>query len=140
MLFSVKDADKSLVVALAQGMRPKGSSSMPPAAPPRSSGSRASRSRKSIKSGKAGPNIIDRIKSREIALLINTPEGRYTPADSYSIRRAALEYNIPYTTTLAAARATLDAIRALKRGKLEVKSLQEYHEMVEKICGSIAGR
>jgi len=64
--------------------------------------------------------------------VINTHEGRYTPGDSYSIRRAALEYNLPYTTTLPAARATLDAIRALKRGKLEVKSLQEYHEMAGK--------
>ncbi|MBM4276214.1 MAG: hypothetical protein FJ134_17445, partial [Deltaproteobacteria bacterium] len=78
------------------------------------------------------PNIIDRIKNREVDLLINTPLGRYTPRDSYSIRRAALEYNIPYTTTLAAARATLDAIRALKRGELRVKSLQEYHELVGK--------
>jgi len=49
---------------------------------------------------------------------------------SYSIRRAALEYGIPYTTTLAAAKATLHAICTLKKGKLEVKSLQEYHEMV----------
>ena len=79
------------------------------------------------------PHIIDHIKNNEIALLVNTPEGRYTPADSYSIRRAALEYNIPYTTTLAAARATLDAIRAMKRGKLTVKSLQEYHALVKEV-------
>jgi carbamoyl-phosphate synthase large subunit len=77
------------------------------------------------------PHIIDRIKSREIALVINTPRGRFTPADSYSIRRAALEYGIPYTTTLSAARATFIAIRTLKEGKLEVKSLQEYHELVK---------
>jgi carbamoyl-phosphate synthase large subunit len=76
------------------------------------------------------PHIIDRIKSREIALVVNTPRGRYTPSDSYSIRRVALEYNIPYTTTLAAARATLTAIRTLKQGELKVKSLQEYHEMI----------
>jgi carbamoyl-phosphate synthase large subunit len=78
------------------------------------------------------PHIIDRIKNREIDLVINTPRGRYTPADSYSIRRAALEYNIPYTTTFAAAKATLHAIKTLKEGKLAVKSLQEYHEMVDK--------
>ena len=78
------------------------------------------------------PHIIDRIKSREIALLVNTPEGRETTGDSHSIRHVALEHNIPYTTTMAAARATLDSIRALKRGKLEVKSLQEYHGMIRK--------
>jgi carbamoyl-phosphate synthase large subunit len=85
----------------------------------------------------ARPNIIDRIKNREIALVINTPRGRYTPGDSYSMRRVALEYNIPYTTTVAAARATLDAIRALKKGKLEIKSLQEYHEMVSKATAGL---
>ena len=47
-----------------------------------------------------------------------------------SCPRGALEYNIPYTITLAAARATLDPIRAQKRGKLEVKSLQEYNGMI----------
>lgn len=73
------------------------------------------------------PNIIDRIKSQDIALLINTPQGRYTTDDSFSIRRTALEYDIPYTTTIAAARATLEAIRAVKTGQLTVKSLQEYH-------------
>ena len=78
----------------------------------------------------ARPNIIDRIKNREIALVINTPRGRHTPEDSFSIRRAALEYNVPYTTTLAAAKATLHAIRTLTEGKLAVKSLQEYHEMI----------
>jgi len=78
------------------------------------------------------PHIIDCVKNQEIHLLVNTPEGRYTPADSYSIRRAALEYNIPYTTTIAAARATLESIHAMKQGKLEVKSLQEYHEGVGK--------
>jgi len=48
------------------------------------------------------------------------------------IRRAALEDNVPCTTTLAAAKATLHAIKTLKEGKLAVKSLQEYHEMVGK--------
>ena len=78
------------------------------------------------------PHIIDRIKSKEISLLVNTPEGRQTTGDSHSIRLVALEHNIPYTTTMAAARATLDAIRAQKRGKLEVKTIQEYHGMINR--------
>jgi len=47
--------------------------------------------------------------------------------------RAALEYNIPYATPVAAAKATLHAIRTLKEGKLAMKSLQEYHDMIEKL-------
>jgi carbamoyl-phosphate synthase large subunit len=61
-----------------------------------------------------------------------TEQWRAVPALLCSIRRVALEYNLPYTTTIAAARATLDAIRAMKKGKLEVRSLQEHHELVKK--------
>ncbi len=135
VLFSVKDPDKLLTVALAQNFAAEGFhlfATHGTAAYLRSQGLEVTEVHK-VREGR--PNIIDRIKNREIALVINTPEGRYTPRDSYSIRRAALEYNTPYTTTLAAARASLDAIRALKRGKLEVKSLQEYHEMVSGSAG-----
>jgi carbamoyl-phosphate synthase large subunit len=140
VLFSVKDGDKAAAVELARGFQAEGFQLY-------ATGGTAAYLRENglavhpvFKLAEGRPNIIDRIKNREIDLLINTPEGRYTPRDSYSIRRGALEYNIPYTTTLAAARATLDAIRAQKRGKLEVKSLQEYHEMVGKrIAGEVQG-
>ena len=132
VLFSVKKADKAQAVDLARGYRAEGFrlfATAGTAAFFREQGLNVTEVHK-IREGR--PNIIDHIKSQEIHLLLNTPEGRYTPADSYSIRRAALEYNIPYTTTLAAANATLASIRARKRGKLEVKSLQEYHGMVDK--------
>jgi carbamoyl-phosphate synthase large subunit len=132
VLFSVKDGDKAQTAALAQGFLEEGFklfATQGTAAYLKEQGLPVTEVHK-VREGR--PNIIDRIKNREVALVINTPEGRYTPGDSYSIRRAALEYNLPYTTTLPAARATLDAIKALKRGKLEVKSLQEYHEMVGK--------
>jgi len=132
VLFSVKDPDKAGAAAVARGFQELGYklyATHGTAAYFKKHGLTVHPVHK-IREGR--PNIIDRIKNREVDLLINTPLGRYTPRDSYSIRRAALEYNIPYTTTLAAARATLDAIRALKRGELRVKSLQEYHELVGK--------
>jgi carbamoyl-phosphate synthase large subunit len=132
VLFSVKDADKAPAVELARGYAAEGFQLY-------ATGGTAAFFREHglnvtevYKVREDRPHIIDRIKSREIDLVINTPRGRYTPRDSYSMRRVALEYNIPYTTTLAAANATLASIRARKRGKLEVKSLQEYHEMVSK--------
>ncbi len=135
VLFSVKDSDKAATVALARGFQEEGFQLF-------ATGGTAAHLRQHglevtevHKVREVRPHIIDRIKSREIALVVNTPRGRYTPGDSFSMRRVALEYNIPYTTTIAAARATLDAIRALKRGKLEVKSLQEYHEMVTRGAG-----
>jgi carbamoyl-phosphate synthase large subunit len=132
VIFSVKDPDKTAALTLAQEFLAEGFHLFATAGTAKyleESGLPVTLVHK-IREGR--PHIIDHIKSNEITLLVNTPEGRYTPADSYSIRRAALEYNIPYTTTMAAARATLDAIRAMKRGKLEVKSLQEYHEAVGK--------
>jgi carbamoyl-phosphate synthase large subunit len=132
VVFSVKDADKAQAVPLAQGYAAEGFklyATSGTAAFFRESGLEVTEVFK-VREGR--PHIIDRIKSQEIALLINTPEGRETPRDSHSIRHVALDHNIPYTTTMAAARATLDSIRAQKRGKLTVKSLQEYHSMIAK--------
>ncbi|UCF83114.1 MAG: carbamoyl-phosphate synthase large subunit [Desulfobacteraceae bacterium] len=73
------------------------------------------------------PHVVDMIKNREIDLVINTTSNKKAVSESYSIRRAALTYKIPYTTTLAGARATALAIKAITEGKLEVKAIQEYH-------------
>jgi carbamoyl-phosphate synthase large subunit len=73
------------------------------------------------------PHIVDRMKSGEIDLVINTPEGQHARLDSYSIRRTAVIMGIPYFTTLAAAQAAVEAIRARRQGKVAVKPLQEYH-------------
>ena len=74
------------------------------------------------------PNIVDMIKNGEIDLVINTTSDKKAIAESYEIRRSALTFNIPYTTTLAGAKATALAIKALNKGELEVMSLQEYHK------------
>ena len=73
------------------------------------------------------PHIVDMIKNREIHLVINTTSDKKAIRESYSIRRTALTFNIPYTTTMAGARATALAIKAMKEGELGVKTLQEYH-------------
>ncbi len=130
VLFSVKDPDKPLSAPLVKGFQELGFQVYATRGTHQCLEKHGVGTQEVYKVREGRPHIIDRIKSREIALLINTPRGRYTPGDSHSIRRVALEYNIPYTTTLAAARATLTAIRTLKRGELKVKSLQEYHEMV----------
>ncbi|HWR21104.1 MAG TPA: hypothetical protein VN444_04495, partial [Verrucomicrobiae bacterium] len=62
-----------------------------------------------------------------IGLVINTPEGHHARLDSYSIRRTAVTMGIPYFTTMAAACAAVEAIQAMRHGKLRVQALQEYH-------------
>ena len=77
------------------------------------------------------PNAIDMIKNGDIALVINTSSGKKTIRDSSSLRQATLLYGIPYTTTVAGARAMAQAIGALRGQGLEVKSLQEYYGLLQ---------
>ncbi len=72
------------------------------------------------------PNIVDLLKNREIALVVNTASGKLTAQDSKAIRQAALIYGIPYCTTLAGAKASARAIGA-HRHEIHVESLQEYY-------------
>lgn len=74
------------------------------------------------------PHIVDRIKSQEIHLVINTPLGAVSQADESSIRRAVIEAGIPYATTIPAARAMVEAISHLDSPHIrQVCSLQEWH-------------
>ncbi len=74
------------------------------------------------------PNILDQMKSGEIDLVINTPTGKKkTRSDTYYIRRTALEYEIPYFTTVAGAKAAAEAILALRAHEIQVKPLQDYY-------------
>jgi carbamoyl-phosphate synthase large subunit len=74
------------------------------------------------------PNAIDLIVSGDVHLLINTPLGKFTQADDFAIRRAAVVHRLPYTTTMSAASAACDAIIALRSRTGSVRSLQEWHE------------
>jgi carbamoyl-phosphate synthase large subunit len=74
------------------------------------------------------PNIVDEIKSKEIALIINTPVGRASAVDDAYIRKSAIKYKVPYITTVAAARASALGIAESRAGRAAVKSLQSYHQ------------
>ncbi len=76
------------------------------------------------------PHVVDMIKNGEINLIINTTNNKKAVSESYSIRRTALTLNVSYTTTIAGGRATALAIKAMKEGTLEVKTLQEYHNKI----------
>jgi carbamoyl-phosphate synthase large subunit len=73
------------------------------------------------------PNVVDRIKSGEIRMVINTSVGKRSIRDSYYIRKNTLLYNIPAFTTVSGARAAVEGIESNHTGKIEVKSLQEFH-------------
>jgi carbamoyl-phosphate synthase large subunit len=72
------------------------------------------------------PHIVDAITNGEVDIVFNTTEGAKALADSFSIRRSALLYHVPYYTTLAGALAVTEAIKALRAGGLKVAPIQEY--------------
>jgi carbamoyl-phosphate synthase large subunit len=72
------------------------------------------------------PHIVDAMINGEIQLVFNTTEGAQAIADSFSLRRTALVHHIPYFTTVAGARAAVQAISALQNGSLDVAPLQSY--------------
>ena len=74
------------------------------------------------------PNIEDLIRSKQVQLVINTPIGRQAAHDDKYLRRAALDYAVPTVTTLAGARAAVEAISALQdQPTLSIHALQDVH-------------
>ncbi|HAK96965.1 MAG TPA: carbamoyl-phosphate synthase large subunit, partial [Planctomycetes bacterium] len=73
------------------------------------------------------PHILDAIKNREIQMIVNTPAGKLSQYDDSYLRKAAVQYKIPYVTALTAAVAAAKGIAARKEREPDVKSLQEYH-------------
>jgi carbamoyl-phosphate synthase large subunit len=81
---------------------------------------------KTLKISEGRPNIVDLIKNEEIALVINTSDNKASKDDAKIIRREVLNAGIPYFTTIAAARAAIEAIKFLQSREIDVKSIQEY--------------
>ncbi|WP_321431087.1 carbamoyl-phosphate synthase large subunit [uncultured Methanolobus sp.] len=73
------------------------------------------------------PNVIDMMRRYEVDLVINTPEDKLSREDGSRIRRAAVDFKVPYITTIQAAIAASNAIVSMKQGEGEVKSINEYH-------------
>ncbi len=73
------------------------------------------------------PNVIDLMKNKEMALIVNTPSGKNPREDEVKIRTASMQCRIPIMTTLRGADAALRAIKSLQTSDIEVRALQDYH-------------
>ncbi|MDO8746997.1 MAG: carbamoyl-phosphate synthase large subunit, partial [Thermodesulfovibrionales bacterium] len=80
-----------------------------------------------VKEGR--PHIVDLIKNKEVNFIINTVSDAQAQRDSFSIRQSALQYRVPYTTTVSGAKAVVNAIDMLRRKNISIKSIQEYHRV-----------
>jgi carbamoyl-phosphate synthase large subunit len=128
VFISVSDRDKSAVALIAQDFLNLGFHLLCTEGTHRFLAEKGLKVEKVLKLHEGRPHVIDFIKNREIHLIVNTPTGSEAQQDGQRIRRTAITYKVPLITTLAGARATVAAIRALQWGSLGVKSLQEYHK------------
>ena len=109
--FSVRDADKPGAIAVARELVELGFELVATSGTARTLEMAGVPCAKVNKVGEGRPHIVDRIKNGEIDFIVNTTEGKQAIADSFEIRRAALQHKITYSTTLAGARATCMALR-----------------------------
>ncbi|MEO6227702.1 MAG: carbamoyl-phosphate synthase large subunit [Thermomonas sp.] len=123
---SVRDPDKARVVPVARDMIERGFTLVATAGTAdvlAANGIACDRINKVIE---GRPHIVDLIKNGEICYIVNTTEGRQAIADSFSIRREALQHRVTYSTTVAGARALMHSLDY--RGVGEVLALQELHK------------
>ncbi len=73
------------------------------------------------------PHVVDMIQAGGVTMVLNTTEGEKAIRDSYTLRQAALKHGVPYCTTVAGAKAAVQAMTGLSRRKLEVAPLQSYY-------------
>ncbi|MGC9434852.1 MAG: carbamoyl-phosphate synthase large subunit [Methanomicrobiales archaeon] len=73
------------------------------------------------------PNVIDMMRRGDVRLVINTPAGKWARQDHHAIMRSAVDYAVPYITTIAAASAATKAIEAMKEQTITIEPLSHYH-------------
>ncbi|ADJ27510.1 carbamoyl-phosphate synthase large subunit [Nitrosococcus watsonii] len=112
VFISVRDADKQRIIPIAQELSRLGFELLATRGTSAVLGQEGVACLQVNKVLEGQPHIVDMIKNDEIALIINTTEGRKAVSDSYAIRRSALQHKVTYTTTVAGAWATCEALRA----------------------------
>jgi len=127
VFISVRDADKKPILDLARGLLELGFVVYSTSGTATALENAGVAVKRLFKLNEGRPNVLDMLKNDDVALIINTPSGHVARQDEVRIRTTALYQRVPVMTTLAAAQATLRAIRSLKTKTLGVKSLQEYH-------------
>ena len=76
------------------------------------------------------PDVVDKMKNGAIDLIVNTPLGKKARYDEDAIGQTALLLGVPMITTLSGTAAAIRGIRNRQRDDLQVRTLQEYHELL----------
>jgi carbamoyl-phosphate synthase large subunit len=125
-LLSVRDRDKPGAIELARMLIARGFEIVATDGTAKALTEAGVPCRRANKVREGRPHIVDMIKNDEIDLIVNTTEGKQAIRESHSIRREAVHKRVTYYTTVAAARATCDALDHLN--EVEVHRLQDLHK------------
>jgi len=127
VFFSVKDADKPRAVEVARKLHAMGFKILATKGTCIAFINNNIPSQFVLRITEGRPNIVDSIINKEVDLIVNTTVGKQSIKDSFSIRRTALDRQVPYCTTIRGAIAVAKAIEALKQRKVGVKPIQLYY-------------
>jgi carbamoyl-phosphate synthase large subunit len=125
---SVSDRDKRSVIGIAKHLQILGFELMSTKGTARALRAAGIPVTEVLKKHEGRPNVIDEIANGRVQLVINTPFGQETRSDGYHIRSAAIRHGITNITTLPAAQAIVQAIEAIKEGRLGVIALQDFEK------------
>ena len=127
VFISVKDSDKESILPLARELESFGFDLLATSGTAKYLGDRGLKVEAVRKVSEGSPNIVEEMKEGDISLIINTPtRGRQPHRDGYKIRRAAIDHEIPYITSIEFAEAAVDAIDHVVEGDISIKSLTDY--------------
>jgi carbamoyl-phosphate synthase large subunit len=127
VFLSVNDQDKPRVVPIARDLAALGFNLVATRGTAQTLRAAGLKVEKVYKVNEGRPNVVDFIKSGKLDLIINTPLGRASRFDEKAIRRAAVQGGVTCITTLSAAAAAVNGIRAQREQGIQVASLQELH-------------
>jgi len=128
VFISVNDHDKPTVIPIARELAKLGFKLVATSGTAATLRKAGLRIEKVFKVNEGRPNVVDLIRNGSLALLINTPLGRASRFDEKAIRRAAVQHSVSCITTLSAAAAVVNGIRAQQDKGIQVVSLQELHQ------------
>ncbi|MBL7072111.1 MAG: carbamoyl-phosphate synthase large subunit [Candidatus Omnitrophica bacterium] len=128
VLLTVADKDKPMLLSIAKGLKKLGFNIYTTEGTKKFLEDKGIESTQLKKVHEGRPNIADSIKNKDIHLIVNTPIGRASKYDDSYIRMRAIQYKIPYITSMAAAEASVEGIKAAQKSKIVAKSLQDYYK------------
>ncbi len=125
---SVKKEDKSKVLPVAQKLSQLGFELVATSGTAEFLNKAGVKAEVVLKLAEGRPNIADLIRNGTIKLLINTPSGKGPVLDEAKIRSLAVSFNISCITTINAARAAVSGIESVRKGTLDCRAIQDYHQ------------